>query len=75
MRVLGEVWKVVYRNDFQIKQLEPLRARHYDLSCLIDACRVENREETRFIAYLADLVQVALICGRTHRWVPLHLSG
>ena len=47
MRVLGEVWKVVYRNDLQIKQLEPLRARHYDLSCLIDACRVENREETR----------------------------
>ena len=52
MRVLGEVGKVVYLNDFQIKQLEPLRAPRYDLSCLIDAGRVENREETRFIAYL-----------------------
>ena len=52
MRVSGEAWKVVYRNHFQIKQLEPLRAPRYDLPCLLDARRVEDREEARFITYL-----------------------
>jgi hypothetical protein len=33
----GEVRKLVDRNDFQLKQLEPLHARGNDLICLLDA--------------------------------------
>ena len=33
-------------------KLEPLRTPRYDLPCLLDARRVEDREEARFITYL-----------------------
>jgi len=41
------VWKVVYLNDFQIKQLEPLHTRGNDLICLLDAGCV--REQIRVV--------------------------
>ena len=41
----------VDRNDFKIKQLEPLHARGNVVSCLLDAGCIEYRKEAGFIAY------------------------
>jgi hypothetical protein len=52
--ILGEVRKLVDRNDFQIKRLEALHARRNDLICLLDAGCVENRKEAWFESVCAD---------------------
>ena len=48
----GEVRKLVDRNDFQIKELEPLHALLSHCFCLFKVWCVENRKEAGFIPYL-----------------------
>jgi Major Facilitator Superfamily len=54
--ISGEVRKLVDRNDFQIKQLEPLHTALDHCLRLLEAGRVENRKEARFIPYLVQNV-------------------
>ena len=40
--ISGELWKLVDRNDFEIKQLQVLRTGRNGLICDLDARCVEN---------------------------------
>ena len=49
--ISGELWKLVDRNDFEIKQLQVLRTRRNGLICLLDARCVENGKEAWLISH------------------------